>query len=108
MHDTTTPRSTDDEGYRLADEDHFFIVRKGTNARVLNKDNEPLIIERGSIARELTHYEERLAYAVRPIGVREWYDKYWIITHHARNSVFEDHYPKSAGSLQEAPTRSGI
>lgn len=73
MTDTTTV----EDGSNL-----YFLVRKGTNVRVLTKDEQPLILADPSmLASEAEKFEGFLRLGrgeIEPMSVREYLEKFWV------------------------------
>lgn len=72
----------------------FYLIRKGTNARVLNKDDIPILVEGYAVQDELDHYNRIFHYQVVGISVREWHERYWIPVLTAKNAVYDEAFPK--------------
>lgn len=68
----------------------YYIVRVGTNARLTNKDNVPLLVTRGQLALELQHYRDKLPYRVHHMSVREWHEMFWIPVLRLKDQLYKD------------------
>src|SRR5687768_1754417 len=73
----------------------FYLVRLGTNARVLNGDKTPLLVEPGALQQARNHYERLLKAQLHPMGLDEYEDKYVTpqrdAEHAAKRRAYEAH-----------------
>lgn len=54
----------------------YYIIKKGTNTRVENRDETYLIVDQQNVARELDYFEGVLRAPLEKIGVDEYHARY--------------------------------
>lgn len=62
----------------------FYLLRKGTNMRIVNKDHEPVLVETDYVTELQDYYEQITRQSIVPMSVREWHRRFMTPVHEAR------------------------
>lgn len=85
----------------------YYLVHKGTNTRICNRDTEPVLVDREHLTETLDHYEQATRKELDALTVKEYHERFVLPVLQARESIKRAVKADPLDAPEQTATRGG-